>query len=80
MVQKKTEIQNIAGISNEALKDVRSIVGGLYSLNARYAIGYGFDLNAQGNEILVGMFIDSPTEIPEYAYYLEFKTGILTRN
>lgn len=63
-------------ITGSLLKDVKSVVGGLYSMNAPNAIGYLFCLNKDGRKISTGMFCDSYREITSdsWDYFLEYKT------
>ena len=57
-------------------KDVLSICGGLYSMNAPGAIGYLFNENETSKEVAAGMFCDFEDEInkDEWTYYYEYKT------
>jgi len=77
MVAKR--ITNRAKIGKTMLQDVKNTVGSLYRMNAPGAIGYGFDPHRLGKSIARGMFIDRLSEIPEWTYYLSFRTGVLRR-
>ena len=70
-------IINRAGIGKTMLQDVKNTVGSIYRMNAPRSIGYGFDPHRLGKSIARGMFIDSVSAIPEWTYYLDFKTGVL---
>lgn len=72
-------ISNKARIGQSLLKDVKSVVGSIYRLNAPHAIGYAFDPKASGKSIARGMFIDRGDNIKEWTYYLDFKTGVLRK-
>ena len=72
-------IINDAKLGASILQDIKSVIGGLYHMNAKYAIGYGFNKAKSGKEIAVGMFIDYKREIGQWEYYLDFKTGILSK-
>ncbi len=72
-------ITNKAKIGASMLKDVKSVVGSMYRMNAPGAIGYGFDPHRNGKSIARGMFIDRGDKLSEWTYYLGFKTGILRR-
>ena len=67
-------------ISHSLLKDVRSVVNGIYHMNAHHSIGYAFDASADGQSIAQGMFIDSMDEVQGYQYYMDFKTEEIRRN
>jgi hypothetical protein len=73
------QIINRAKIGKTMLQDVKNTVGSIYRMNAPRSIGYGFDPHRLGKKIARGMFIDRLSEIPEWTYYLDFKTGVLRR-
>lgn len=58
-------------------KDVISVVGGLFRMNAAGAIGYLFNPNESETKISTGMFCHFESEINsrEWTYFLDFKTG-----
>ncbi len=70
-------IINRAGIGKTMLQDVRNTIGSISRMNAPRAIGYAFDPHRRSKSIARGMFVDRLSEIPEWTYYLDFKTGIL---
>lgn len=72
-------IRNKAKLNRSIIKDVKSVIGGLYSLNAPYAKGYLFCANDKS--IACGMFCDYTNEIDgsRWDYYLDYKTGILDK-
>lgn len=72
-------IINRAKIGAFLLRDVKSVVGSMYRMNAPGAIGYGFDSDRYGRTIARGMFIDRGDKLSEWTYYLGFKTGVLRR-
>lgn len=57
-------------------RDAKSVCGGLYSMNARNAIGYLFNPTVDGKKVATGMFCDRLSEIEaaSWTYYLDFKT------
>ncbi|KKN72371.1 hypothetical protein LCGC14_0411980 [marine sediment metagenome] len=72
-------ITNRAKIGKTMLQDVKGVVGSIHKMNAPGAIGYGFDPHRLGKKIARGMFIDYRSEISDWTYYLDFKTGVLRK-
>lgn len=60
------------------MKDVFSVCGGLYSLNAPNAIGYLFNPSINRKSVVNGMFCNFRTEINsnEWDYFFDFETKI----
>lgn len=73
------KIQNKARISQSLIKDVMSVVGGIYRMNAPHAKGYVFNVSATGKSIANGMFLDRIEEKKGWDYYLNFSTGVITK-
>ena len=74
------EIINKAKINKKLLQDVKNTVGSIYRMNAPGAIGYVFNESANGNSIARGMYFDRGDDKSEWDYYLDFKTGILSKS
>jgi len=72
-------INKNAKIGKALLQDVKEICGSIYTMNAPNSIGYGFDKHYSGKSIARGMFIDFESEIKDWDYYLDYKTGVISK-
>jgi hypothetical protein len=53
-------------------EEAEKIAGGLYRMNAKYAIGYGFNFNSDTKKICYGIFIHKTTELNELDGWIKF--------
>lgn len=72
-------IKNTAKVLPKLIKDIKGVVGSMYSLNAPYAIGYVFNTTKDGKTIAQGMFFDRGDDKTEWEYFLDYTTGILSK-
>ena len=77
---KAVKVINQAKVSRQLLADVKSIAGGMYQMNARYATVYAFNAKTDGKSISTGEFMGNGESLAEYDYSLSLTTGILQRN
>ena len=72
-------IKNQAKVSQSIIRDVKSVVGSLYSMNAPHATGYVFDPAVNGKSIARGMFFDNGDDKSAWTYHLDYATGVLSK-
>jgi len=72
-------------LSKSVIVDAMSVAGGLYSMNAKYAYGYGFNAAKDGKSVCYGMFINKEDELfdqnrPQFDGFLCKRNFIVTVN
>ena len=59
-------------LSAAVIRDALGVAGGLYSMNAPYASGYGFNPHMNNKEVASGEFLSSNEE-NDYIGYIDFQ-------